>query len=353
MWDDSYDDSASSPSPVQKRKGGGKSSSTYDFPTTKGSSNNRGKKKSDMDDIDMLFSQSSASESNSPISDKKEKKQYNENYALGFTQKPKDYLANLADSGDLEDSILGGLLGIGGGGKKSSKPSDDKTLKKSPPKLAPLLDINTKTTASSRYSKSSNSLRFSDESPLSASHGQEELEQSLQQSRPHFNSFDMTEPESPKHAHSTNNANATVTNTTPNSVNSDVYMPTKPLTSTAPTRTSNDFNFGNRRRTEVPTRGARTRSPDSSSTSPPPPLSRQSSTFANANANVTSARPNTTMTGLGKNNNNNNNNNVNNNSNDGNNTSGEKGDEEDGEGGGGNGFIPSFLDPGRTGRRRR
>lgn len=75
MWDDSYDSSPTSLGNNNKKKttttkpGATISSNKYDFPETK-KSNNRNKssikKKSSDNDIDMLFSPSSASESNSP-----------------------------------------------------------------------------------------------------------------------------------------------------------------------------------------------------------------------------------------------------------------------------------------------
>lgn len=129
-WDDSYD---SSPSPKGMRRSNPQSKSMYDFPEAKGKSAAGSKtmrKKSSQNDIDLLFSASSASESNSPA-----EKQPKRTYSTYDLDPPKqtDYLANIAaTSGDFEDSILGELLG---GPTKSKEPKPPAPTKsgRSPP----------------------------------------------------------------------------------------------------------------------------------------------------------------------------------------------------------------------------
>jgi hypothetical protein len=122
MWEDSYDDSFSSPAQLSSKQK--TNSIDFDASPMVGKSKKYPDKKSQGFDTDLLFS--SASESNSPAGDRrkdKKPKEFNLDENVLGTQKPTgNYLANFVNnSQELEDSILGELLGgfSGGGGKKS------------------------------------------------------------------------------------------------------------------------------------------------------------------------------------------------------------------------------------------
>lgn len=204
MWDDSYD-SFPSPDSSDKKKTGGVAS-LKDLPDPISRKNSMGAKKSSMD-IDMLFSESgSASENNSPIS-KRSEKQEKRNYSYPFEDAPKkdDYLSNFAaESGDLEDSILGELLG---GPKKSSVGGRRNTEKKSPGKLDPLTTDLPNSKISPRRTNSSPVIvnrktpnqassrsmfgRFNSEENESPAKYESPSQSSIPEfTKPHFNSFD-------------------------------------------------------------------------------------------------------------------------------------------------------------------
>lgn len=140
MLDDSWD-SASSPDVKKKTYGGGpnknqKQDSKYNFPAP---TNNKTKYNDDSFDKDVMFSPTNSQ--GSPDGTPRDYK----NRSYNFDDSPSkdanaDYLANfVTESADLEDSILGELLG---GGKKATKPASRPTISKSrspqPSKLEPI-----------------------------------------------------------------------------------------------------------------------------------------------------------------------------------------------------------------------
>jgi hypothetical protein len=231
MWDDSYD-SMSSPEPPKGKVGSrasalsGKSSSLHDLNSGLASKNSKKFQKNDQRDIDSLFSPSNSgpnSEANSPDGRPVEKRQYVNPYSF---EEPKNdnnanYLANFAtNSGDLEDSILGELLGVP---KKSvPKPSESGPTKieRGGRKLSPAAKLepievkspkatnspnmpprNSSATGAKEFPKHSIS-RFSNDGPLSSirsvdfgnDHRPETTSAAAMGSvRPHFNSFDVSE----------------------------------------------------------------------------------------------------------------------------------------------------------------
>jgi hypothetical protein len=376
MWDDSYD-SYSSPE-AAKSKGKGLYSKKSSNATS-----NKGFQK----DLDMLFSPSGdslpPSEANSP-DERYEKRTYKDPYAFDDVNraKPEHYLSNFAaNSGDLEDSILGELLG--GGSKKpppvsttttttitTSKDKVEKGGRKLSPagKLEPL-DTNTFSTVRSPRATSSPKLaalkssssshgggaatttaasgrginRFSNDGPLSSirsvdfndsigggNGGPPSLEGALpmtsSNSRAHFNSFDIDGGSNSQDA----NEDSTDSHGLASHPGGGYHHPSKP-SSFHPTKTTDSINLATKRSTHALMKPeysnnhpgiASTTSLDSIGNDPPPPS-------ASATVNTQKERRDSIEKQGG----------------------GTGGDDE--QGGEKLGFIPSFLDPSRQGRRRR
>lgn len=128
MLDDSWD-SASSPDVKKKTFGGGrnnKQDSKYNFPAP--TNNKSNKYNDDSFDKDVMFSPTNSQ--GSPDGTPKDYKNRSYNFDDSPTKDSNaDYLANfVTESADLEDSILGELLG---GGKKNAKPLTRPALTKS------------------------------------------------------------------------------------------------------------------------------------------------------------------------------------------------------------------------------
>lgn len=127
MWDDSSD-SMSSPSPDARKKGGKSGNAKYDFPTSFSSKGKKGSRSSSQKDIDQLFGSESTDVSlnNSPVAEKRERNIAD--YALPEPTKS-NYFSNFAaTSGDFEDSILGELLGGVSSKPKTAPPKAEDPL---------------------------------------------------------------------------------------------------------------------------------------------------------------------------------------------------------------------------------
>lgn len=160
MWDDSSD---SMSSPDSRKKSGRGSDPKYDFPTSyasKGKSRGRVTKKSSNDDIDQLFGDSTDfSQNSSP--DRKGNGGGGDriipDYSLPETTTTKtNYLSNFrASSHDFEDSILGELLG----GVSLGKPLKERdSVPESPRSTSPLARVDTLEDSTASLPKPSRSL---------------------------------------------------------------------------------------------------------------------------------------------------------------------------------------------------
>ena len=390
MWDDSYDDSFS---PVQQTK---KKTNSVDFDALLGSpqvDNKKGrgggggktKSKSQAFDADLLFSPSSASESNSPVGDRnsggrggdKEKKTYNFETNMFNDKKQDNYLSNFAaNSGDLEDSILGELLGFGppAGGAGAKKKGNDSlpmannkandppaslgtggrsgksfsppiTSKLDPIDASPGMATSPVTTGIGRgqregrgfsargsrdYMLSNNSSSASPspaKAPASSNAGTVEYTTNERQSsgvRGHFNSFDGGDDAGGLDS-------------------SNEFIAVKPPSSTLPSSRTDTNSLASRRSlksepppsinaptgatTSIPSFGGRLAGPSPRTVDPPD------------NSTATGGGGGYNPSGVGR-------------SSMDDNADGDDGGGA-GVGGGKGGFVPSFLDPGRQGRRRR